>query len=130
MSEEKLIRLKQLPLHRFLDIHEINAHAGTAELTIIVKDNMVNMVNLLHGGIIYTLCDACAYAALTSKLDNDTEAVTHDIQVSVMRPAKLGEKVVFNAEVVKLGKRVCFMAVKAFVNDKLIATSTVTKSII
>lgn len=130
MQENIITRLKQLPLHRFLDIQEINANAGKAELNIVVNDSMVNMVNVMHGGIIYTLCDVCAYAALVSKLDNNTDAVTHDIQVSVMRSVKLGEKVNFNAEIVKLGKRVCFMAVKAFVNDKLIATSTVTKSII
>lgn len=130
MIEDKIKRLKELPLHKFLGITEINAGSGRAELTVTVNDSMANMANLMHGGIIYTLCDACAYAALSSVLDSNADALTHDIQVSVMRSAKLGEKVVFSAEVVKLGKRVCFMAVKAFANDKLIATSTVTKSII
>jgi uncharacterized protein (TIGR00369 family) len=127
---DKLNRLKQLPLHQFLGLHEINADNGKAELTIEVNNSMVNMVNVMHGGIIYTLCDVCAYAALSSILDDKTEAVTHNIHVSVMRSAKLGDKVTFIGRVTKQGRRVCFMDVNVLVSNKIIASATVTKSII
>lgn len=76
------------------------------------------------------MSDVCAYAALLSRMDDETEAVTHDIQVSVMRPAALGDIVTFSADVTKPGRRISFMDVRVTVADKLIATARVTKSMI
>ena len=76
------------------------------------------------------LSDVCAYAGLLSLLSDNEEAVTHDLHVSVLRPAMLGDEVVFRSEVVKRGRQLCFLNVTATVDDKIIATARVTKSII
>jgi uncharacterized protein (TIGR00369 family) len=84
----------------------------------------------LHGGVIYAVCDVCAYAGLLSLLEKDREAVTHDIHVSVMRAARKGEVVTMNSQVIKMGKRLCFLQVTATASDQLIAMATITKSIL
>jgi acyl-coenzyme A thioesterase PaaI-like protein len=50
--------------------------------------------------------------------------------VSVMRPAKLGDFVYFNSEVVKLGKSLCFIDVKVTLRNQIIASARITKSIL
>lgn len=118
------------PLHQYLGVRSISSREGAGTLSIDVSKNVLNPAGAFHGGVIYILCDVCAYAGLLSLLDEKTEAVTHDIQVSVMSSAKLGDVVEFKSKVVRLGRRICFIEVAAKVKDKIIATAKVTKSII
>lgn len=119
-----------LPLHQYLGVTSIKSESGCGELSITVTENLVNPSGRFHGGAIYALCDVCAYSGLLSLIDDRTEAVTHDIQISIMRPAKLGDFVYFNSEVVKLGKRLCFIDVSVTLNDQIIASAKVTKSLL
>jgi|TARA_B110000008_G_scaffold264892_1_gene289566 uncharacterized protein (TIGR00369 family) len=128
--DARLQKVVDHPLHQFLGVMDIVSHEGCGELTITVTDNLVNPAGLFHGGVVYVLSDVCAYAGLLSLLKDTEQAVTHDLHISVMRSAKMGDKVVFKSEVVKQGRQVCFLNVTATVNDKTIATARVTKSII
>jgi uncharacterized protein (TIGR00369 family) len=130
MDISKLEKAKNLPFHKFLGINEFSTSAGRGELKIVVNENMANMIGVMHGGIIYSLCDTTAYIALMSVLDENIEVVTHDVHVSVLSSAKMGDEVKFIANVVKKGRRVCFTEVKAYVGEKVIAMATVTKSIL
>ena len=95
-----------------------------------VTDAVANPNQILHGGVMYLLCDVCAYSGLLSLLNDAEEAVTHDIHVSVLSSAFKGDVIKFSSETIKKGRSVCFMKVEAKVKDKIIATATVTKSII
>lgn len=97
-------------------------------MSVTIGENALNPGGRLHGGVIYLLCDVCAYGGLASLMDDETDAVTHDIQVSVMRSVKPGETVDFRSNVLKMGKRVCFIEVRATVGESLVAAATVTKS--
>ncbi|MCP4105024.1 MAG: PaaI family thioesterase [Desulfobacteraceae bacterium] len=127
---ERLEKVIDLPLHRFLGVTSIQSDSGNGILSVKINENMINLAGAFHGGVIYLLCDVCAYGGLLSIIDNNTEAVTHDIQVSVMQPAKLGDVVEFRSEIAKLGKRICFIDVKARLTAQVIASARVTKSII
>lgn len=118
------------PLHKQLGISCIESREGCGHFSIRVSESSLNPAGALHGGVIYLLCDVCAYAGLLSLIDEQTEAVTHDIQVSVMRSAKLGDKVHFDSNVVRLGKRICFIEIVATIGNNVIATAKVTKSMI
>ena len=118
------------PLHQFLGVADIHSADGQGEIRITVTDELVNPAGIFHGGVVYVLSDVCAYAGLLSLLEDSEEAVTHDLHVSVLRPAKLGDEVVFRSDVVKRGRQLCFLDVTASVNEKVIATARVTKSII
>lgn len=118
------------PLHQFLGVADIHSADGHGEIRITVTDELVNPAGVFHGGVVYVLSDVCAYAGLLSLLNDNEEAVTHDLHVSILRPAKRGDEVVFRSEVVKRGRQLCFIDVTASVNDKIIATVRVTKSVI
>lgn len=119
-----------LPLHQYIGVRDIRASEGKSRVLLEVADNAINPASLLHGGVVYTLCDVAAYTALLSVLPINREAVTHNINVSVLRPVKYGKRVIFTAEVVKMGRTLCFIDAKATVDDKIIASASVTKSII
>ncbi len=127
---DRLKNVIALPLHQYLGVTSIKSESGCGELSIKVSENLVNPSGRFHGGAIYALCDVCAYGGLLSLIDDRTEAVTHDIQISIMRSAKLGDFVYFNSEVVKLGKSLCFFDVKVTLTGQIIASAKVTKSIL
>ncbi len=126
----RLRKVLDHPLHKFLGVADISSDDGRGEIRIKVSEELVNPAGLFHGGVVYVLSDVCAYAGLLSLLEDSEEAVTHDLHVSVLRPAKLGDEVTFRPDVVKRGRQLCFLDVTASVNEKVIATARVTKSII
>lgn len=127
---DRLNAIRELPFHRYLGVAELHADNGAGRLLFTVSEATVNPAGVLHGGVIYTLCDVCAYAGLTSMLAPGTEAVTHDIHVSVLRAAKLGEVVSMTSAPVKIGRSLCFLDVTAKVNDRIVATARVTKTLV
>ena len=127
---ERLSKVINHPLHRHLGVTGIKSVSGRGEIELTITENAANPAGFFHGGVIYLLCDVCAYGGLLSLLDDHTEAVTHDIQVSVMQAMRIGDRVEFRSEVVKLGARICFIDVKMTSSDKVIATARVTKSLL
>jgi len=126
----RLQAVEQHPLHRYLGVTTIQSNQGCAEFTIEVNEQTLNPAGVFHGGVIYILCDVCAYAGLSSVLEDNIEAVTHDIQVSVMRAAQMGDQINFKSKIVRLGKRLCFIETVATVGNHVIATAKITKSIL
>jgi uncharacterized protein (TIGR00369 family) len=127
---QRLKKVLGLPLHRELGVTSIVSVDGRGTMDVTVNGKMVNVNGILHGGVVYLLCDVCAYGGLVSMLDDDTEAVTHDIHVSVMKSAREGDRVTFTSEVVRFGRTICFIDVKAAVGDQVIASARITKSIL
>jgi len=127
--DDRLKTVIEHPLHKYLGVTTIESESGKGTLPLKITENNINPVGLFHGGVIYLLCDICAAGGLLSLIDDDVKAVTHDIQISILRPAKLGDFVYFNSEVVKLGKSLCFIDVKVTLEDQIIALARVTKSL-
>ncbi len=128
--EQQLEGISQIPLHRFLGVRGLDSSDGRASLKITVNENTANPAGMLHGGVAYALCDVVSYAALLPQLAEGEQAVTHDIQVSVMRAARLGDEVEFTGKVEKQGARIAFLDAQACVNGKVVASARVTKSIL
>lgn len=130
MPVNKMLNIIQNnPLHRFLDIDIFEDASQNTVITTVVKEHLTNPGGTLHGGVIYALCDACA-SGFIGTLPEGQHAVTHDIHVSVMRPAALGAEVTFTSNIVKQGKSLCFVDVRVEVAGNVIATARVTKSIV
>jgi len=128
--ENRLDKIRQLPLHRFMGLETLTAADGSAQLQVTVEDNAINPAGMLHGGVVYTLSDVCAYAAVLSLLPAEQEAVTHDLHIAVLRPGQRHDRLQFSAKVIKRGRQLAFVNVEATIDDKLIALVRVTKSII
>lgn len=130
MTDERLEAVIAHPLHRDLGIETIDSQEGGGRFEIVVGERAVNPAGAFHGGVLYLLCDVCAYAGLLSTLDARTEAVTHDIHVSVMRSAARGDRVEFESSLVRRGRTLCFIDVLVTRAGKIIASARVTKSIV
>lgn len=118
------------PLHRLLGLHEVQSREGAGHLAIVVSAVSSSPAGGLHGGVVYLLSDVCAMVGLLSRLPADQFAVTHDIHVSVMRSAAMGDRVTFDSRITQLGRRVCFCEVVVQSGEKILATARVTKSLI
>jgi len=129
-GHERLERVRTLQLHQRLGMTEINSQDGCGDLRFTVNQEQLNPVGMLHGGVLYTLCDVCAYAGLLSVLDDQHEAVTHDLHISVMGAMSSGAMGRIRSRVVRLGKRLAFIDAEVTSDDRVIATARVTKSLV
>jgi uncharacterized protein (TIGR00369 family) len=120
----------ELPFHKHLGVRVLGASDGQSLVELPVSASNANPSAVLHGGIIYTACDIAAYVALLTMLSPAEGAVTHDLHVSCLRPAPLESVVRFEGKVLQRGKRIAFVDVTAMVENKVIATARVTKSIV
>jgi len=117
-----------VPLHRHLGLVLDGHENGAALAHFDVGPNHSGFGNL-HGGVIYVLFDATCMLALLPSLDASQHAVTHDLHVSMLRPVPVGARCRLEARVVKVGRSLAFMDAAALVDDRLVATARVTKSL-
>lgn len=129
-TQERLSKVEQAPLHTFLGVKLVDAQPGSARIELVAGPQALNPAGWVHGGVIYSIGDAAAYAAILGHLSEQEEAVTHDLHVSVMKPVPAGSTLRFDATVERKGKTLAFINVRATVNDTLVATLRVTKSLI
>jgi uncharacterized protein (TIGR00369 family) len=121
--------LLDFALHRHLGLAFETSADGTASAGFVVGPQHVAFGGL-HGGVLYALMDAVGMLALLTRLAPEHHAVTHDLHVSVMRGAALGDRVVLAAQVARLGRSLAFVDVAARVGETVIATARVTKSVV
>uniref|UniRef100_A0A915I8D3 Acyl-coenzyme A thioesterase 13 n=1 Tax=Romanomermis culicivorax TaxID=13658 RepID=A0A915I8D3_ROMCU len=78
------------------------------ELT--VEEQHANPMRTLHGGLTASLIDIASTAALMTT-ERAQAGVSVDLNVTYMRPAKVGDTVIFDAKVLKVGKSLAFTEV-------------------
>jgi acyl-CoA thioesterase len=85
-----------------LDIMLESTGPGRTELSMTVKESMINAYEICHGGYIFTLADtAFAYAAST----RNKVAVGLNCHIDYLRPALKGDRLRAYAEITSSGKR-------------------------
>ena len=100
--------------------------AGVVEITLPYRPDLAQQHGYLHAGIVTTIADsACGYAAY-SLMPPETEVLSVEFKVNLLRPAK-GQTFVAIAEVVKAGKTLTVVRADVFGLDhdgrrELIAT--------
>jgi uncharacterized protein (TIGR00369 family) len=127
---ERLKAVIEHPLHKYLGISDVESKEGRGALTFTANEKFINPAGVLHGGVIYLLCDVCAYAGILSIIGPGKEAFTHDIHVSVIKAARIGDVVKIESYLIKMGKNLCFIDVTARVSGEIISTARVTKSLV
>lgn len=130
MDEARIAQILRHPLHRAMGLHDLQAEDGRAWFEVQVGADMVNAAGMLHGGIVYTLADLCCLAAVSTQLPADRLAVTHDLHVSLLRAARLGQHARFESQVLKLGATLAFLEARVTCGEALLARVNVTKSIL
>jgi uncharacterized protein (TIGR00369 family) len=90
--------------------------AGIVEITLPYRPDLAQQHGYLHAGIVTTIADsACGYAAY-SLMPPETEVLSVEFKVNLLRPAK-GEVFLAVAEVVKAGKTLTVVRADVFGMD-------------
>lgn len=94
-----------------------------ASLSIEIRDEHLQHMGYIHGGVISTLADNTGWFVLEPHLGKKQTAMTQELTVNYLHPGK-GKRLVANGKLVKLGKRTAFVTVELYCDDRLIATSS------
>lgn len=90
----------------------------------------LNNADVLHGGIVTALLDVASYLAILPALAPGENAVTHDVTASLIRSVPRDAHVHMAGTVVRRGRTLAFLRAEARVDDAVVATAQVTKSIV
>ena len=136
-QERRLEGTLKAPLQKFLDIKVTGREPGYSTVEMTSSENAMNTsektmasIGRVHGGVIYAMLDVTAYIALLPLMEDNQNAVTHNISVNVMKPVPFGKKVIFKGIIRKVGSRIAFCDSEAYCDGELIATGRITKTII
>jgi uncharacterized protein (TIGR00369 family) len=91
--------------------------SGVVEITLPYRADLAQQHGYLHAGIVTTIADtACGYAAY-SLMPPDSEVLSVEFKVNLLRPAK-GEMFLASAEVVKSGNTLTVVRADVFGLDQ------------
>ena len=101
-----------------LGMQIVEVRAGQATLSMTVRADMVNGHQIAHGGFIFTLADSAFAFACNS---HNARTVAAQCQISFIRPAKLGDRLVAVAREISRSGRSGIYDVRVTAGDHVIA---------
>lgn len=110
----------------FLDYIGCSVESSDKEkacLSIELRQEHLQHMGYIHGGVISTLADNTGWYVLKPYLDADQTAMTQELTVNYLHPGK-GKKLTTLGRLVKMGKRTAFVTVELFCDGRLIAMSS------
>jgi acyl-CoA thioesterase len=130
LNAEEMARLREafarVPFARLLGMEFVSAERGAATFALDVREELMRMGGLMHGGAIVSLLDSAAAFAVHTLLAPHASTVTIDLTVHFLRPATSG-RVEGRARVLREGRRVVIILAEATNSEgALIATATTT----
>ena len=104
----------------------VNCDKGTIEVEFEGKNEFLNSVGNINGGLLSAMLDVTAGPALAAKLGPDEFAPTIELKTSFIKPAKPG-KLIGKGRVLNMGKTICFLEAELFdMDENLIAKASAT----
>ena len=101
-----------------LGMEILDVKPGEAKLTMTIQPHMVNGQRIAHGGFIFTLADSAFAFACNS---HNARTVAAQCQISFIRPAKLGDRLVAVAREISRSGRSGIYDVRVTAGDHVIA---------
>lgn len=120
----------EAPLLRFLGASLDRAQDGGCGLSITLGESSLNGVGTLQAGAISTLLEVAAYLAVLQHLGEGEQAVTHAFSACYLAAAREGERLRASATLVRRTRHLAFFAAELRSEETLVATASVTKSIL
>jgi uncharacterized protein (TIGR00369 family) len=99
-----------------MGVEVVHAEVGRVELSLVRKPELLQFNGVFHGGVISGLADHAAGAAATTALPAGKVAVTVDLHVNFLAPAK-GIKIVAKARTLQVGSTICVVHVDLETED-------------
>jgi uncharacterized protein (TIGR00369 family) len=117
------------PYGDFLGIELQDISPGRALCTIELKDHHLNNGGRVHGGVLTSLADTAAGAAVRSIRPEGKLSATTDLSISYIRPPT-GHRLVAQAEVIHAGRQLFRTEISIHCEDKLVAKTNATFMIV
>ncbi len=95
--------------------------SGSATATMTVRADMVNGLDVCHGGLVFSLADTAMAFASNAWLDDGQAAFAIHADIDWLRPARRGDTVVARATVAAQPGRTAVFDVDVTIGDDLIA---------
>jgi uncharacterized protein (TIGR00369 family) len=108
-----------------ITIKAVSPEQGTIEVEFPGKPEFTNSAGNIQGGFLAAMLDDTMGPALAATLGQGEFAPTLNLNVSFVRPAKVGS-IQGNGRVLKRGKEICFLAGELYQGGELIASATAT----
>lgn len=93
------------PLMQWLNPTILSAEEGKIEFSHVVRKEMTNPMHILHGGITAAIIDDAIGAAVYS-LNNTHAYTTVNLGVDYFRPAKAGDTIIAETNIIKKGNEI------------------------
>lgn len=94
-----------MPFEDTLGVRVLHRHEDGVTVELGIKDEFINSVGILHGGVIASFADEAAWHALTNHY-GDRACTTTELKVNYLRPLT-GSAVTARARLVQTGKTLC-----------------------
>jgi acyl-coenzyme A thioesterase 13 len=112
------------PFGRWINGTLVSAEIGKLVAEVIVRPEMANPGNIMHGGAIAGIFDE-VIGMCTFTLDTEGFFVAINLNVDFLRPGNVGETLRFEAEIIRQGKTMLHAEAKAYnAQGKLIAKAS------
>ncbi len=118
------------PAHRAQGLTAVSVADGEARLEFTAGPAAFAPNGAVHGGVLAMLMEPAAVCALFPKLEPGAYAVTADMHVQHMRPARPGARVAIVARVLRVGKSLAFWEASAMDGDTICSTARLTKAVV
>jgi uncharacterized protein (TIGR00369 family) len=111
------------------ELVSVDPDAGTIEVAFTATNQFLNPVGVIQGGFLTAMLDDTLGPALVATLGPDQFALTVDLHVQFLRPARPG-RLTGRGRVVRRGKDIAFMAGELFDDSgQVVAAATATAQI-
>jgi len=127
MASPKKISLFDFPFNKVLKLENPRFENGHAELTMVVRNELLRPHGLLHGGACAALVDSAVGLAARSLCPEGFDTLAAQLNVNFTRPAKEADTLIATADVQHHGHKTTVVTCK--VHDQsgnLIATASGT----
>lgn len=111
--------LESLPHNAKLGIRMVEIAPGRCTTYIEFRPELVGDPGsgVLHGGVVTTLIDATAGAAVYASIPPHTSLATLDMRIDYLKPTGPDKRLYANAELYRLTRRIAFVRASAYQDD-------------
>ena len=111
--------IESLPHNAKLGIRTIEIAPGRCTTYVEFRPELVGdpQRGVLHGGVVTTLIDATAGAAVYAAIPAGTALATLDMRIDYLKPAEPHKRLYASAELYRLTRRIAFVRASAYQDD-------------
>ena len=113
------------PYGAFIGISIDDFSEGKVTCSVALRDHHLNNGGRVHGGVLTSLADTAAGAAVRTVRPEGKLTATTDLSISFLRPP-VGNQLVAVAEVLHAGKRLFRVEIEIFCLEKFVAKTNAT----